>query len=482
MTPRARWSVIRCSIDLSEPPYATEPPSPRSPCRTRSKRSDDAQRVRATVPREGLYRVQTPQIFRADWLLDAHHRAAEAGFEQATDDAQLLERADYPVHLVEGDPRNLKLTTPDDLHLLRLYAGEGALTRTGIGYDIHRLTEGRTLMLGGVAIDYPYGLQGHSDADVVLHAICDALLGAAALGDIGQHFPNTDPRWKDAPSLTLLGHVRALLMKHGWQPLHIDAMALAEAPKLAPYIPEMRQRIARTLGILLPNRSVSRRRRMRAWTPSASGAPSPATRSPPSTPPTERQTMSKSRRKQVEIVDVTFRSPHQELSEAEKAYVRRKLHKLARFFHKIWALEVTYELVRGQHRVSVLVDADGQKFHYDDTGHEFRAAVDAVVQRLEHQLARYKERLQKRGRQTREEVIEAVLSEGESEAEEKPVPNPTIRRVVRVPLKPMSIEEALLQAELEGAPVYMFYDADANRSCVLVQVEKGVYDLIEGID
>ena len=192
--------------------------------------------------------------------------------------------------------------------------------------------------------------------------------------------------------------------------------------------------------------------------------------------------MSKSRRKQIEIVDVTFRSPHQELSEAEKAYVRRKLHKLARFFHKIWALEVTYELVRGQHRVSVLVDADGQKFHYDDTGHEFRAAVDAVVRRLEHQLARYKERLQKRGRKTREEVIEAVLSEGESEAEEKPVSNPTIRRVVRVPLKPMSIEEALLQAELEGAPVYMFYDADANRSCVLVQVEKGVYDLIEGVD
>jgi putative sigma-54 modulation protein len=190
--------------------------------------------------------------------------------------------------------------------------------------------------------------------------------------------------------------------------------------------------------------------------------------------------MSKSRRKQVEIVDVTFRSPHQELSEAEKAYARRKLQKLARFFHKLWALEVTYEQVRGQHHVSVLVDADGQKFHHDETAHEFRAAVDAVVQKLEHQLARYKERLQKRGRTPREEVIETVMSEGESE-EETPAPNPTIRRTVRVPLKPMSIEEALLQAELEGAPVYMFHDADANRACVLVQVEKGVYDLIEGI-
>jgi 2-C-methyl-D-erythritol 4-phosphate cytidylyltransferase/2-C-methyl-D-erythritol 2,4-cyclodiphosphate synthase len=223
---------------------------PALPVQDTLKRADNGRTVQATVPREGLYRVQTPQVFRADWLIEAHRRAAEEGFEQATDDAQLLERAGYPVHLVDGDPRNLKLTTPDDLHLLRLHIGEGALTRTGIGYDIHRLTEGRTLMLGGVAIDYPYGLQGHSDADVMLHAICDALLGAAALGDIGQHFPNTDPRWKDAPSLTLLGHVRALLMKHGWQPLHIDAMALAEAPKLAPYIPEMRQRIARTLGIL----------------------------------------------------------------------------------------------------------------------------------------------------------------------------------------------------------------------------------------
>lgn len=223
---------------------------PALPVQDTLKRADDGRTVQATVPREGLYRVQTPQVFRADWLINAHRRAAEQGFEQATDDAQLLERAGYPVHLAEGDPRNLKLTTPDDLHLLRLYAGEGALTRTGIGYDIHQLTEGRTLMLGGVAIEYPYGLQGHSDADVVLHAICDALLGAAALGDIGQHFPNTDPRWKDAPSLTLLQHVRTLLAQHGWQPLNIDAMALAEAPKLAPYIPDMRQRIAHTLGIL----------------------------------------------------------------------------------------------------------------------------------------------------------------------------------------------------------------------------------------
>jgi len=223
---------------------------PALPVQDTLKRATDGQRVLETVPRADLYRVQTPQIFRADWLMNAHRAAGEQGFGEATDDAQLLERAGYPVTLVPGDPFNMKLTTTEDLRLLRLYAGEGALTRTGIGYDIHQLTEGRKLMLGGVAIDYPLGLQGHSDADVVVHAICDALLGAAALGDIGQHFPNSDPRWKDAPSLSLLAQVRTLLHQHGWQPLHIDAMAIAEAPKLAPYIPHMRTRIAQTLGLL----------------------------------------------------------------------------------------------------------------------------------------------------------------------------------------------------------------------------------------
>ncbi|MFN3690613.1 MAG: 2-C-methyl-D-erythritol 2,4-cyclodiphosphate synthase, partial [Fimbriimonadales bacterium] len=223
---------------------------PALPVQDTLKRAANDMQVLETLPREGLYRVQTPQIVRADWLLEAHRRAAEAGFDAATDDAQLLERAGYPVHLTLGDPRNIKLTTPDDLSLLRLYAGEGALTRAGIGYDIHPLTEGRTLMLGGVGIDYPLGLQGHSDADVVVHAICDALLGAAALGDIGHHFPNSDPRWKDAPSLLFLRHVGALLHQHGWRPLHLDAMVVAESPKLAPYVPAMRTHIAQALSIL----------------------------------------------------------------------------------------------------------------------------------------------------------------------------------------------------------------------------------------
>ncbi|MDW8107694.1 MAG: 2-C-methyl-D-erythritol 4-phosphate cytidylyltransferase, partial [Armatimonadota bacterium] len=222
---------------------------PALPVQETLKRAPDGARVETTIPREGLYRVQTPQVFRADWLRAAYHRADTHLLAEATDDAQLLELAGYPVHLVAGDPHNLKLTTPDDLPLLRSLMGEAAV-RVGIGYDIHRLTQGRALILGGVAIEYPLGLAGHSDADVVLHALCDALLGAAALGDIGHHFPNTDPRWKDASSLNLLAQVKTLLHAHGWQPLQVDATIIAEAPQLAPYIPAMRQRIAHTLGIL----------------------------------------------------------------------------------------------------------------------------------------------------------------------------------------------------------------------------------------
>ncbi|MDW8106941.1 MAG: 2-C-methyl-D-erythritol 4-phosphate cytidylyltransferase, partial [Armatimonadota bacterium] len=223
---------------------------PALPVQETIKRAPDGVRVETTVSREGLYRVQTPQVFRADWLRAAYSHADAQLLAEATDDAQLLEQAGYPVHLVAGDPHNLKLTTPDDLPLLRSLMGETAAIRVGIGYDIHRLTQGRALILGGVTIEYPLGLAGHSDADVVLHALCDALLGAAALGDIGHHFPNTDPRWKDASSLNLLAQVKTLLHAHGWQPLQVDATIIAEAPKLAPYIPTMRQRIAHTLGIL----------------------------------------------------------------------------------------------------------------------------------------------------------------------------------------------------------------------------------------
>ncbi|MFQ3610665.1 MAG: 2-C-methyl-D-erythritol 4-phosphate cytidylyltransferase [Fimbriimonadales bacterium] len=207
-------------------------------------------RVVATVSREGLYRVQTPQIFRADWLREAHERARGQADLSATDDASVVEQAGYPVYLVPGDPDNLKLTTPEDMAMLQRLAGELGEVRTGIGYDIHTLTEGRKLMLGGIEVQHTHGLKGHSDADVILHALCDAMLGASALGDIGHLFPNTDPRWKDCSSLVLLAQVGEQVRQHGWEIGHLDAMVLAEAPKLAPYLPQMRHQIAKTLQIL----------------------------------------------------------------------------------------------------------------------------------------------------------------------------------------------------------------------------------------
>lgn len=121
--------------------------------------------------------------------------------------------------------------------------------RVGMGYDVHRLTEGRKLILGGVEISYEKGLLGHSDADVLVHAVMDALLGAAALGDIGQHFPDTDPRYSGISSLKLLEHVGTLLEEHGFSVGNIDAVIIAQKPKMAPHIPQMRENIARTLGI-----------------------------------------------------------------------------------------------------------------------------------------------------------------------------------------------------------------------------------------
>lgn len=128
--------------------------------------------------------------------------------------------------------------------------------RIGTGYDVHQLAEGLPLWLGGVLVPHSHGLVGHSDADVLLHAICDALLGAAALGDIGKHFPDTDPQYKGISSLKLLAHVGNLLKEHGYQVGNIDSTVAAQRPKLAPYIPQMRQNIADTLGISLDQVSV----------------------------------------------------------------------------------------------------------------------------------------------------------------------------------------------------------------------------------
>jgi 2-C-methyl-D-erythritol 4-phosphate cytidylyltransferase / 2-C-methyl-D-erythritol 2,4-cyclodiphosphate synthase len=214
--------------------------------------------VRATLPRESIFLAQTPQAFRRDVLRDAL-ALGEHG-EDATDEAALAERAGHAVRLVEGEASNIKITTPDDLVLARAIAeaaGDPAARaakpartgRVGIGYDLHRLVEGRPLVLGGVTIPFERGLAGHSDADAVCHAIADAVLGAAGAGDIGRHFPDTDPRWRDASSLDLLRRAAAIIGELGLEVGNVDASVIAERPKLSPFVDTMRANLAGALGI-----------------------------------------------------------------------------------------------------------------------------------------------------------------------------------------------------------------------------------------
>ena len=208
-----------------------------------------------TPARETLRAVQTPQTFAAALIRRAHALYANAQ-ERATDDASLVERLGARVALTQGDTENIKLTTPEDM----LFAEQVILRREGRkegdkgmrighGYDVHRLVEGRKLILCGVEIPYEKGLLGHSDADVALHALMDALLGAAALGDIGRHFPDTDPAYAGADSGKLLDHVVALLAQRGYRAQNVDVTIIAQRPKLKDYIEEMRSRVAAHLHV-----------------------------------------------------------------------------------------------------------------------------------------------------------------------------------------------------------------------------------------
>jgi len=212
--------------------------------------------VAGRVDRAGLWAVQTPQCFRLATLSRAHSAARAAGFN-GTDESTLVEAfGDEPVHLVPGAPDNLKITRPEDLPLaeaiLRARHPEPvAHTRVGLGYDVHRLVPGRRLVLGGVEIADPQGrgLDGHSDADVLLHALMDALLGAAGLPDIGHLFPNTDPAYAGADSARLLAEVAGRIAAEGYIVVNVDVTVIAESPKIAPYVGEMRRIIAGCLGL-----------------------------------------------------------------------------------------------------------------------------------------------------------------------------------------------------------------------------------------
>ena len=201
-----------------------------------------------TLDRSRLVAVQTPQLFRRSILVRAHERARDCGIN-GTDDASLVEALGTPVVLLEGSERNRKVTTREDIPILELYMNRPSVQRAGMGYDVHRLVTGRPLILGGVTIPFDRGLDGHSDADVLVHAVMDALLGAAGLHDIGTYFPDTDPAYEGASSIDLLRRVGTLLTEHGWTPVNIDVTLLAQRPKIKPYVPQMTEHIAQALQI-----------------------------------------------------------------------------------------------------------------------------------------------------------------------------------------------------------------------------------------
>lgn len=208
-----------------------------------------AGRIGATVDRETLGAAQTPQGFDRKTLLAAYARAARAGVA-LTDEAMAMERAGLQVAAVPGSVRNFKITTPDDLaRAIRLLTPEAAALRVGLGFDAHRLAPNRRLMLGGVHVPSDVGLAGHSDGDVLLHALCDALLGAGALGEIGSLFPSSDSKIKGAPSSTFVAEVRKRLASAHLSIVNVDATLIAERPRLSRYLDAMKQSIVRLLDL-----------------------------------------------------------------------------------------------------------------------------------------------------------------------------------------------------------------------------------------
>ena len=210
------------------------------------KQVDADARVRATPLRASLRAVQTPQAFRFDLILAAHRKAAAAGETELTDDAAIAEWAGHAVHVFEGESGNMKVTSAEDLVIAEARLIRELLDiRMGQGYDVHALGEGDHVWLGGLKIPHDHGLIGHSDADVLSHAITDALFGALAEGDIGSHFPPSDPQWKGAASSIFLNCAAARVRERGGMIAHIDATVICERPKIGPHREAIRESIAR---------------------------------------------------------------------------------------------------------------------------------------------------------------------------------------------------------------------------------------------
>ena len=217
------------------------------------KRQDEQGLIGGTVDRRGLWRAQTPQGFEYATLASAHEKARLAARDDFTDDAALAEWAGIDVALVQGSERNVKLTTAEDLgmanRMMAAEAGAWPEVRTGQGFDVHRFAPGASVWLCGLEIPHSARLEGHSDADVALHALTDAILGAIGAGDIGLHFPPSDQRWKDAASHIFLAHAAKLMAERGGRLTNVDITILAEAPRISPHRAAMCERVAAILGI-----------------------------------------------------------------------------------------------------------------------------------------------------------------------------------------------------------------------------------------
>lgn len=213
------------------------------------KRIDASGFVVETLRRSDLMEIQTPQASNVSLLRQSLEHAEKTGF-LGTDDMSLIEHYGHAVQVVEGDYVNKKLTTPEDLLFIKEYLGvKETMMRVGYGYDVHRFKEGRPCVLGGIHIDSSVGPDGHSDGDVIVHALMDALLGAAGLRDIGFYFPPNDDSYKGISSLRLLEKVMQLLSEKGVRPYNIDIMVIAEIPKINPHIEEMKQALSKILGV-----------------------------------------------------------------------------------------------------------------------------------------------------------------------------------------------------------------------------------------
>lgn len=208
--------------------------------------------VACTIDRKGLWRAQTPQGFHYDIILNAHEKAENEGRDDFTDDAALAEWQGHEVALVMGSERNIKLTTVEDFDLaerLMRESGTAYETRTGSGFDVHAFAPGDAVILCGVRIPHEAKLSGHSDADVGLHALTDALLGVIGFGDIGSHFPPSDPQWKGADSSVFLRHAASLVRKAGGRIVNADVTLICERPKIGPHREAMRERISDIVGV-----------------------------------------------------------------------------------------------------------------------------------------------------------------------------------------------------------------------------------------